>query len=362
MGVQICQASVFHSPGISAKLFSKKGRKMAATLASLLVIASLAHAKPQVGFGFPSPSSSTTSLEQRVPNTCTTLTGGTCIFPFTYNGATHYQCTYTDSPTPWCATAVDSSGVVVTNGWGDCEVSATSACQTESITVPTCTTTSGPRPGQSCVFPFRHLGVVYNSCTSVGQSAPWCSTSTTSAGTHIDGEYGFCPSTCPTESSSSVTTTTTAAPSTTTTTPSSSTSCIPGSIFPQDCNVCVCDSLGVSVCTTNSCGTFSAVSGPAAGSACVFPFTYGGVTHQSCAEWVYGGEHQGKYWCSTKVDPTGTHVNGEGNYGFCSSECSGAPREFETVSRFRSASSSSSAVSFGGASVSSRSRSPRRPF
>ena len=240
------------------------------------------------------------SSNQRVPNSCATLTGGTCIFPFTYNGATHYQCTYTDSPTPWCATAVDSSGVVVTNGWGDCEVSATSACQTESITVPTCTTSSGPRPGQSCVFPFRHLGIVYNSCTSVGQSAPWCSTSTTSAGTHIDGEYGFCPSTCPTDSSSSVTTTTTAAPSTTTTTPSSSTSCIPGSTFPQDCNVCVCDSLGVSVCTTNSCGTCSAVSGPAAGSACVFPFTYGGVTHQSCAEWVYGGEHQGKYWCSTK--------------------------------------------------------------
>merc|ERR1711944_277869 len=62
------------------------------------------------------------SSNQRVPNTCSTLTGGTCIFPFTYNGATHYQCTYTDSPTPWCATAVDSSGVVVTNGWGDCEV------------------------------------------------------------------------------------------------------------------------------------------------------------------------------------------------------------------------------------------------
>merc|ERR1711971_1181706 len=107
------------------------------------------------------------SSNQRVPNSCATLTGSTCIFPFTYNGATHYQCTYTDSPTPWCATAVDSSGVVVTNSWGDCEVSATSACQTESITVPTCTTSSGPRPGASCVFPFRHLGVVYNSCTSL---------------------------------------------------------------------------------------------------------------------------------------------------------------------------------------------------
>merc|ERR1719166_720266 len=101
------------------------------------------------------------SSNQRVPNSCSTLTGGVCVFPFIYNGVTHFQCTYTDSPTPWCATAVDSSGVVVTNSWGDCEVSATSACQTESITVPTCTTTSGPRPGQSCVFPFRHLGIVY---------------------------------------------------------------------------------------------------------------------------------------------------------------------------------------------------------
>merc|ERR1712165_679243 len=100
MGVQICQASVFHSPGISAKLFSKKGRKMAAILASLLAIASLAAAKPQVGFGFPS-SSSLTPLEQRVPNTCTTLSGSTCVFPFVYNGATPFQCTYSDSPTPW---------------------------------------------------------------------------------------------------------------------------------------------------------------------------------------------------------------------------------------------------------------------
>merc|ERR1711936_167640 len=130
------------------------------------------------------------------------------------------------------------------------QVSATSACQTESIEVPTCTTTSGPRPGQSCVFPFRHLGVVYNSCTSVGQSAPWCSTSTTSAGTHIDGEYGFCPSTCPsaTTSGSSVTTTTTQA----------STSCTPGTFTTVDCNTCVCNSIRQYVCSTLTCsGTTS---------------------------------------------------------------------------------------------------------
>jgi hypothetical protein len=53
----------------------------------------------------------------------------------------------------------------------------------------------------------------------------------------------------------------------------------------------------------------------------VFPFTYAGTTYNGCAEWVYGGEHQGKLWCSTKVDETGNHVNGEGNYGFCSSSC-----------------------------------------
>ena len=41
----------------------------------------------------------------------------------------------------------------------------------------------------------------------------------------------------------------------------------------------------------------------------------------SCTEWIYGGENQGSKWCSTEVDEEGVHVNGEGNYGFCGSEC-----------------------------------------
>merc|ERR1712117_285890 len=362
-----------------SKDFEQKN-KMAATLASLLAVASLATAKPQVGFGF--PSSSTTSLEQRVPNTCTTLSGSTCIFPFVYNGATHFQCTYSDSPTPWCATAVDSNNEVVTNGWGDCAVSATSACQTESIEVPTCTTSSGPRPGQSCVFPFRHLGIVYNACTSVGQSAPWCSTSTTSAGTRIDGEYGFCPSTCPADTSSTATTTTT-------TTTQASTSCTPGTFTTVDCNTCVCNSIGQYVCSTLTCSgtastttpttttttttttaapsTCSVSSGPAAGQSCVFPFTYGGTTFSGCAEWVYGGEHQGKLWCSTKVDSTGTHVNGEGNYGFCSSTCT-AVSLFDLIGNLLGDTSStstkrgSSTVVFGSSSSTSSRVVARRPF
>merc|ERR1712066_755701 len=33
------------------------------------------------------------------------------------------------------------------------------------------------------------------------------------------------------------------------------------------------------------------------------------------------GENQGSKWCSTKVDSQGVHVNGEGNYGFCGTDC-----------------------------------------
>merc|ERR1712013_208336 len=98
-----------------------------------------------------------------------------------------------------------------------------------------------------------------------------------------------------TTTSTTTTTTTTTVSSVTTTTTQVSTSCNPGTFTTVDCNTCVCNSNGQYVCST--------------------------LTFSGCAEWVYGGEHQGKLWCSTKVDSTGTHVNGEGNYGFCSSTC-----------------------------------------
>merc|ERR1711915_957950 len=50
------------------------------------------------------------------------------------------------------------------------------------------------------------------------------------------------------------------------------------------------------------------------GDACVFPFTFGGVTFTSCT--TAGGYPM---WCSTKVDATGVHVTG--NYGDCSADC-----------------------------------------
>ena len=50
------------------------------------------------------------SLNQRVPNTCSTKTGAACVFPFTYGGVEYSQCSYADSPVPWCATATQADG------------------------------------------------------------------------------------------------------------------------------------------------------------------------------------------------------------------------------------------------------------
>merc|ERR1711936_151338 len=151
----------------------------------------------------------------RIPNSCVTGTGSTCVFPFKYKGVEYYQCTYAESPLPWCATLTDSSGVVVTGQWGDCQISSSSSC----------TTDSGPQSGQSCVFPFRYNGVVYTTCTTEGQTQAWCSTSVDTAGDFQAGQYGFCPSSCPSTGTTTTTpTTTTTTPSSTTTTTASSTS------------------------------------------------------------------------------------------------------------------------------------------
>ena len=44
-----------------------------------------------------------------------------CVFPFSYNGKTHFQCTFANNEnTPWCAHEVDSNGIMVSGQWGQC--------------------------------------------------------------------------------------------------------------------------------------------------------------------------------------------------------------------------------------------------
>merc|ERR1711874_455598 len=160
----------------------------------------------------------------RIPNSCVTGTGSTCVFPFKYKNVEYYECTYAESPLPWCATQTDSSGSVVTGQWGDCQISTSSSCTAPSLSLTSCTTDSGPQSGQSCVFPFRYNGVVYTSCTTEGQAQPWCATSLDTAGDFQDGQYGFCPSSCPSTGTTTTTTPTTTTTTTTTTTASTTTS------------------------------------------------------------------------------------------------------------------------------------------
>ena len=65
-----------------------------------------------------------------------------------------------------------------------------------------CTTTHGPDPNKTCIFPFKHKGKIYNCCTSddnyVTDKKAWCSTKVDRFGTHQvgQGKYGFCEPKC----------------------------------------------------------------------------------------------------------------------------------------------------------------------
>ena len=65
-------------------------------------------------------------------------------------------------------------------------------------------------------------------------------------------------------------------------------------------------------------GGCTTVSGPKTGAACIFPFTYGGVSYNYCP---VDPDEPSKRWCSTKVDASGTHVTGTGEYGHCGPDC-----------------------------------------
>ena len=91
---------------------------------------------------------------------------------------------------------------MITNSWGDCELSSsTTSCTAESLSLPSCSTPAG-----DCVFPFRHQGVVYHGCTTVDTGSSWCSTAVTVQGDHVVGSEGACPASCGTDTSTTGTT------------------------------------------------------------------------------------------------------------------------------------------------------------
>merc|ERR1711971_572431 len=59
--------------------------------------------------------------------------------------------------------------------------------------------------------------------------------------------------------------------------------------------------------------------GPAAGSACAFPFNFMGVLHSGCT--TIDGDTTP--WCSTQTDANNDHVSGVGAWGYCDASCPG---------------------------------------
>jgi len=71
---------------------------------------------------------------------------------------------------------------------------------------------------------------------------------------------------------------------------------------------------------TGSGASCIANDGPAAGSACVFPFNFRGVSHSECT--TIDGDP--RPWCSTQTDANDNHVSGIEAWGYCpAGSCSG---------------------------------------
>jgi len=138
---------------------------------------------------------------------CQAQDGHDCIFPFTYQGQTFYECTTYNSVNGahWCATKT-RRGEMSEND--DCANFLDSFCYEQVLPPPlSCQTDySGPDRDSyaDCVFPFTYNGETHWKCAKwvwggENQGALWCSTKTDRNGNHVNGQgyYGFCDcSTC----------------------------------------------------------------------------------------------------------------------------------------------------------------------
>ncbi|XP_068750538.1 uncharacterized protein [Montipora capricornis] len=155
-----------------------------------------------------------------------TTNGKCCSLPFTYKGVTYNSCTKVDHNQLWCSLDTYYRG-----RWGNCETSSPEPeCKTKTTN------------GKCCSLPFTYKGVTYNSCTKVDHNQLWCSLDT-----YYRGRWGNCEPECKTK-------------------------------------------------TTN-------------GKCCSLPFTYKGVTYNSCTK----VDHN-QLWCSLD-----TYYRGR--WGNCEPEC-----------------------------------------
>lgn len=187
-----------------------------------------------------------------------------------------------------------------------------------------CVTVGGPKPNLPCRFPFTFQSKSYTSCTAVTDPDGrfWCSTLTRS-GTHVQGNWGYCPDNCapatspitrPTPRPTPQTVRPTPRPSPRTVRPTSQPTLRTVRPTPRLRPTSRPTSLPTSP-TSVPCKTID-------GADCIIPFTFGRKTYSSCTT---DADETGKKWCSTKTDQTGRHI--PGNWGYCQGGCNAPPKE-----------------------------------
>ncbi|XP_073256554.1 uncharacterized protein [Porites lutea] len=200
------------------------------------------------------------------PTVCTqkTTSGQCCSIPFTYKGVTYNSCTDADHHTLWCSLDNQYNG-----RWENCLLTTT---KITPITVCPLRTTSG----QCCSIPFTYKGVTYNSCTDADHHRLWCSLDSQYKGRwdncHVDkcsnGSHDCHPNaTCWADTAGNFTCT-----------------CQPGFTGNgRQCYVVTTTKNTPTVCPQRT----------TSGQCCSIPFTYKGVTYNSCTD----ADHH-RFWCS----------------------------------------------------------------
>merc|ERR1712106_746643 len=132
-------------------------------------------------------STATTTSSSQCMTTSGAVSGAECQFPFTFKGQVYNSCTTAGGfAQPWCSTGTNIFGFHINSQWGNC------ASNCPGVESKVCMTESGATPNLPCVFPFRHWGKTYWTCTTVGDKKPWCSTKVDKYGNHELGNWGDC--------------------------------------------------------------------------------------------------------------------------------------------------------------------------
>merc|ERR1711928_241555 len=115
-------------------------------------------------------SSTTTTSASKCMTVSGAVSGVECQFPFVFKGQVYNSCTTAGGfSQPWCSTTTNS--YYINSQWGNC---ASNCPGLDSETQPeeVCMTESGATPNLPCVFPFRHWGKTYWTCTTDGDKKP----------------------------------------------------------------------------------------------------------------------------------------------------------------------------------------------